>query len=137
MGEKSMAKKGTHTAAFAHFGTKPNNVQWSWSARNEDTKTVVVTFFQDEFRREGGRLVYSRPREAAIALSSSPGHRELTRNLIWARDNCDGELKAIVAIAKDRTSIPRSIAECSPSKMKVRIVELDDETGAFRVEADL
>ncbi|WP_156115944.1 hypothetical protein [Bosea sp. UNC402CLCol] len=132
-----MAGKGTHTAAFAHFGTKPHNVQWSWSARNEATKTVVVTFFQDEFRRESDRLIYERPREAAIALASSPGHNELTRNLIWARDNCDGELKAIVAIAKDRTSLPRSIAECHPSKMKVRLVELDDNTGAFRVEAEL
>src|SRR5215213_6882171 len=56
-----MQKKWTHTAAFAHFGTKPRNVQWSWSARNEATKTVVVTLWQDEFVKKDGRLTYSRP----------------------------------------------------------------------------
>lgn len=112
-------------------------MQWSWSARNEATKTVVVTLWQDEFRRVDGRLLYSRPKEAAVALTSSLGHRELTDNLIWARDNCGGELKVIVAIAKDKVSIPRSIAECHPTKMIARIIDLDDETGAFTLAAEL
>lgn len=132
-----MARKGSHTAAFEHFGTTPRNAQWSWSARNEATKTVVVTLWQDEFRRENDRLIYSRPHGAALALASSLGHREMIDNLTWARDNCDGALKVIIAHAKDRTSIPRSIAECHPSKMKVRILELDDMTCAFVLVADL
>jgi hypothetical protein len=49
----------THTAAFAHFGTRPRNVQWSWSARSEDGATVVATFWQDLFERKDGRLVYA------------------------------------------------------------------------------
>lgn len=128
-----MAKK-SHTACFGHFGTKPRNVQWSWSARNEGTKTVVVTLWQDEFEwTPDGRRVYAR---GPIWEHSrvSPGHNELMANMRWALDHCDGWVKVIVAIAKDPTAAPRSIKECSPTNMQAKVTHLDEGSGEFAIE---
>lgn len=129
-----MAQKYTHTACFAHFGTKPRNVNWSWSARDEATNTVVVTLWQDEFVRQGERMIYER---GAIWAQSrqSPGHNEMMQNLRWALDHCDGWVKVIIAIAKDRSAKPRSIRECFPSKMQVKVTHLDETSGEFSLEA--
>lgn len=130
-----MAKRWTHSEAFAHFGTTPRNVQWSWSARNEESGTVVVTFWQDEFSRRDNRLMYARP-AAEPDLRRRPGFKELMENLAWARDHCAGQLKVIVAKAKDVNANPRSIRECFPSKMLMRLVELDTSSGAFLAETE-
>ena len=126
--------KLSHTACFAHFGTKPTNVQWSWSARNEQTRTVVVTLWQDEFVKKDGKLVYERG-PIWDASKARLGHRELMRNLRWSLDNCDGWLKVIIAIAKDKHAKPRSIAECFPTKMQVKVAHLDEASGEFALEA--
>jgi hypothetical protein len=131
-----MAKRWTHTSAFAHFGTKPHNVQWSWSARSGDGKTVVVTLWQDLFTRERHRLIYSRPGSELSAPDRRPGFRELMENLTWARDNCEGQFKIIIAIAKDVSAEPRAIAECFPSPMTMKLTHLDVSTGAFTAEAN-
>ena len=91
--------KHTHTSAFAHFGTSPRNVQWSWSARNEDTKTVVVTLWQDEFARKDGCTIYERP-ALHRQVRSRHGYPEMMDNLTWAQAHCGGLLRVIVAIAK-------------------------------------
>ncbi len=130
-----MAKKFTHTEAFASFGTKPRNVQWSWSARNEDDKTVVVTLWQDEFSRKDGRVLYDRP-PLPEHVRQRPGCAELMENFAWARDHCNGLFKVIIAIAKDKDADPRSIQECFPSKMVMKILDFDPETGAFLAEAE-
>lgn len=56
-------------------------------------------------------------------------------NLRWAVDHCDGWVKVIIAIAKDKLASPRSISECFPSKMELRVLHLDETTGAFTFEA--
>jgi hypothetical protein len=128
-------KKWTHTGAFKHFGTKPKNVRWSWSARSTDGKSVVATFWQDRFEKRGGRLVYDRL-AAPLDVSSRPGFSELMENLAWARDRCDGRLNVIIAIAKDTNAEPRSIRECFPSGMVMRLRSLDTNSGAFVAEAE-
>jgi len=134
-GAQMMPKKWTHTAAFAHFGTKPHNVQSSWSARSADGKTVVVTFWQDLFERKDGRLIYARPRpDAAIAVR--PGFHELMENLAWARDRCDGRFRVIVAKAKNPNADRRSIDACFPSQMVMKLTHLDVASGAFVAEAE-
>ena len=130
-----MPKRWTHTQAFEHFGTRPRNVQWSWSARSEDGQTVVVTFWQDQFSRQGDHLIYSRPAYGP-EVRRRPGFGELMENLAWARDYCDGRFNVIIAKAKDVNANPRSIEECFPSKMVMRVVELDTDTGAFLAEAE-
>jgi hypothetical protein len=128
--------KWTHSAAFAHFGTKSRNVQWSWSARSADGKVVVVTLWQDEFRREGNKLVYSRPGDP-LNLDTRLGHVEMMRNLEWSLQELGGKVSVIIAIAKDNKAQPRSIKECFPSKMRARVTRLDHASGAFTFEADL
>lgn len=125
-----MPSKHTHTSAFAAFGTKPRNIQWSWSARNEDTKTVVVTLWQDEFSKG---MTYERP-AAHRQVRSRHGFPEMMSNMRWALDHADGLVRVIIAIARDTTESPRSIKECFPSPLIMRVVELDEETGAFRLE---
>jgi hypothetical protein len=57
-----MTRKWTRQEAFGSFGVKLRNYQWSWSARSEDGNTVVLTVWQDLFRRqEDGRLIYLFP----------------------------------------------------------------------------
>ena len=126
----------SHTAAFAHFGTKRKNVQWSWSARDDESRTVVATFWQDQFVRKDGKLVYARPGFDPDRPDTRPGFRELMENLAWAREHCEGRISVIIARAKDPNAEPRSIAECFPSKMKMRVIELDTSTGAFIAEAE-
>jgi hypothetical protein len=130
-----MPKKWTHTEAFSHFGTTPRNVQWSWSARSDDGQTVVVTFWQDLFSRKDGRLLYERSAPQQH-LRRRPGFNELMENLAWARDHCGGRFKVIVAKAKDVKADPRSIEECFPTKMTMKLVEFDAATGAFVAEAE-
>jgi hypothetical protein len=127
--------KLSHTACFAHFGTAPRNVQWSWSARNEATRTVVVTLWQDEFKRVDGKLSYERGPAWIEGSRRRPGHSELMENLRWALDHCDGWVRVIIAIAKNKNAHPRSISECFPSKMQLRVTHLDQTTGAFAFEA--
>jgi hypothetical protein len=56
-------------------------------------------------------------------------------NLRWALDHCDGWVRVIIAIAKNKNAHPRSISECFPSKMQLRVTHLDQTTGAFAFEA--
>jgi len=42
----------------------------------------------------------------------------------------------IVAKAKDQKADPRTIQECFPSKMVMRLMEFDGATGAFIAEAE-
>src|SRR4051794_39640004 len=109
-----MAKAMSHTACFAHFGAKPRNIKWSWSARSADGKNVIVTLWQDHFKRRDGKLCYVREGGDPLNPDRRPGYRELMENLTWAIDNCDRQFNVIVAIAKDTTAHPRSIAECHP-----------------------
>ena len=103
-----MAKRWIHTECFQAFGTEPTNFRWSWSARNAATSTVVVTLWQDAFgRRKDGRFIYARPATDRAWLQERPGFDEMMENLAWARDNCDGRVRVIIAIAKDRNVEPR------------------------------
>jgi hypothetical protein len=128
-------KRWTHTACFEHFGTKPRNVNWSWSARNEETKTVAVTLWRHEFdKADDGTLIYERgPVDTTQRVR--PGHTELMGNLRYAIDHCDGIVKIIIAVAKDPTAGTKQIASCGPTNMKVSVAELDEAAGSFKLVA--
>lgn len=132
-----MPKSWSHTAALEYFGTKPRNVQWSWSARSHDGQTVVATLWQDRFRRRDGRLTYESQFDPDGPRDTRPGFHELMDNLAWARDHCDSRFRVIVAKAKDINSNPRSIEECFPhEKLTMRLKRLDLATGNFVAEAE-
>lgn len=91
--------------------------------------------WQDEIKREGGKLVYgSRPRPAQE--DKRPGASERLENLKWARDHCEGLVRVVIAIAKDVTASPREAESWFPQeKLVMRITHLDEVTGAFRAES--
>ncbi|HMN71894.1 MAG TPA: hypothetical protein PKA55_08495 [Rhodoblastus sp.] len=129
-----MSKKMTHSDCFAAYGTVPRNLRWSWSGRSRDGKVVSVTFWQDLFE-DGGRIYRSSAHSSEDRWYGSPGHKELVENMQHAWDHCDGELKIIIAIAKDPKAAPRSIRECFPAiNLKMRLREFDSKTGDFVVE---
>ena len=78
-----MPKKWTHEQAFGHFGTKPRNRMWSWSARSDDGKIVVGIFWQNQFERKDGRLVYDR-RSLETWTSKNLGWPEWRENWLVA-----------------------------------------------------
>lgn len=83
-----MSKKWTHTTAFQFYGTEPRNTMWSWSARSEDPKTVVVTLWKDELIGRAGKMVCARSDRGD--WHDGPGYRYFMEDLTWARENCDG-----------------------------------------------
>ena len=125
-----MPRLWTHSEAFAAFGTKPRNLRWSWSARSGGGKTVVATLWYDQFSRRNGRIVYAGD-GFMPGDRKRPGFTEWVENLAWAQDHCDGRLCVIIAIAKAKGANPRSIQDCFPTKMVMRLAEFDRTTGAF------
>lgn len=129
-----MAEKSTLADAFAYFKVKGKNPRWSWSARSEDGKTVVLTLWKDEFGRGDGKQVsyHARVREDAADWTKNPGNRERLENLKWAKEHCDGLFRVVIGIAEDVNARPRTIKECFPQKnLVMRIVDLNEETGEF------
>ena len=85
--------------------------------------------------REGIDLYRSHTHLGETGWQSRPGHNELIRNLVWARDNCDGEVRIIIATPVDRNASPRSIRECYPRPdIRMRIVNLEEASGDFVLE---
>ena len=124
----------THTAAFAHYGTKPSNIRNSWSAVNEETGTVVVTLWQDEFEGRPPHLVYDHPGYDPNDPDSRPGYAEMMRHLQWALEHCDGLVRTIVAIPEQGPDGKR-IGDCTPrDNLLMSIAHLDTAIGAFRLE---
>lgn len=134
---KPMPRKWTLSECFDFYNVKPDNPRWSWSARSEDGKVVVLTLWQDKFSRKGGIMVYEDiVDEAPKDWSSFPGNAERLRNLEWAREHCNGDFRVVIAIPKDRNAPIRKISECFPKpELRMRIVDWDEETGSFRAVA--
>ena len=126
--------KWTHKKAFAEFGVTPRNVQWSWSGRNEETKTVVLTVWQDGWKRDdSGKLVYQRRHDGGG--TTKPGFKSFVDDMQWAIAHCDGLFSVIIAKAVDPKAVPRQIEECWPKPgMRMKIRDFDPETGFLTAE---
>lgn len=75
-------------AAFQAYGARGRNPRWSWSARTPDDQ-IVMTFWSDQFRKEGTRLTYSTIGRSDLSKwQDLPGNRERIENLKWAKDHC-------------------------------------------------
>lgn len=129
-----MPREYSHTDCFEFFGTVPRNARWSWSGRSADGKAVSVTLWQDRFE-EKGRVYRSWKTDRPGEWRSRPGFVELIENLALARDHADGLVHVILATARDKDAVPRSIARCFPQpNLKMRVVELDEDEGTFVLE---
>ena len=123
----------TKTSAFAHFGANATNVRWGWSARNEDGATVVLTVWDDGFDVDDPSAVLDTFGDPTLAQwTHAIGNRDRTKNLVWARDNCGGLFRLIVATAKDVNALPRKAVGFRPHPRVMRLTELDERTGEFR-----
>jgi len=121
----------TGEECFAAFGTKPRNVQWSWSARSEDGSVVVVRLWDDRLFDKARRYRVENYEGSDDRLRL--GQRELMENLQHAVDRCGGIVRVILIRARDKTAIPRSIKEGWPSDLVMRVTNLD----AANASADL
>ena len=120
----------TLTAAFAHFGAKPRNARWSWSAISPDQKTVVVTLWEHEVEPDGSVNFFGHSK--VERWMTQLGNKERIANLQTAQRNCGGEFRVVRVRAKDVHAIPRQIADCYPDETTVmRLTSLDPVTGEF------
>ncbi|MEQ8479904.1 MAG: hypothetical protein RIC18_04535 [Hoeflea sp.] len=131
-----MTKNWTLSQCFQKLGTVPKNPRWSWSGRSPAGDKVSVTLWRDRFEKGTGTRIYrSNPSRSSEDWVGSNGHVELIENLVWARDNLDGEVSVIIAVARDPDSTPRQIEECYPQpNLRMRVTELDESTGDFCLE---
>jgi hypothetical protein len=98
------------------------------------TKTVAVCFWKDRLRNENGKLAYVIPETPTAGERQRPGLKQRMKDLEFARDHCGGLVHIIILIAKDVNAQTRSIADCYPTSMVMKVVELDPKTGAARLE---
>lgn len=125
-----MARTTTLASAFEHFGTRARNPRWAWSAVSPDLKSVAVTLWEDQIAADGSVDFFGHPE--LERWRSQPGNRDRIRNLIIARDNCDGLFHVVVIKARDISEFPRRIKDRYPDDdMIMRLVTLDEETGEF------
>ncbi|MGC2827106.1 MAG: hypothetical protein WA322_23245 [Pseudolabrys sp.] len=124
----------TRRNAFAKFGVTPVNNRWAWSARNETTKIVVICLWKDRFRGEEGKLTYV-PRDK-IEVGSKPGWGQFMRDLQFAVDHCNGLVHIIMLVAKDMNADPRSIVDCYPTGMVMKVTEFNPETGFAKLREE-
>jgi hypothetical protein len=133
MQEDKMADRWTRSAAFRFYNAKPSNLNWSWSARSADGKTVVVTLWKHEFRGPAGKMVYAR--SGLGNWHDGNGSRTFIKDLVWSLANCAGIVRVIVVTRDWSVSPCVRTAECYPQKnLMMRITHVDLETGAFRLE---
>ena len=122
---------------FDHFGARPRNLRWGWSARNEATGTVIVTMWTDQLcRRPDGTIVYDvRARDDLEWWRRRPGNRERLADLRWAEAHCGGRFRAVI-VTCERTEafIRRIVRRHVDPALVMRLTDLA-ETGEFRAES--
>jgi hypothetical protein len=65
----------------------------------------------------------------------SNGHKELIRNLAWAKTHCEGLVRVILVVAKDVGVEPRSARTSIPrDDLVMRVAKLDEMTKEFLLE---
>lgn len=122
---------------FDHFGARPANLRWGWSARNEATGTVILTLWTDQLcRQPDGTIVYDvRARDDLEWWRRRPGNRERFANLRWAQAHTEGRFHAVIVTCDNTKARVRSIVRRYPEPaLMMRLVALHD-TGEFRAES--
>jgi hypothetical protein len=121
------AKTWSLSGAFGYFGAVAANPRWSWSARSADGKTVVVNWWKDEITRDGIKLVYDmRDHDHLSEWRGRNGNRDRIRNLVWARDHCDGLFRIVWCEASDVNARVRKTVGRYPDKdLWMRLVDLN------------
>jgi len=131
-----MAENWTLPACFAHFGVVASHRHFSLSAVSSDGKTVVVAMWEDEFERQGDRIIYQSRYRPIFKGKLRRISNQLIANLSWARNHCNGLVRVVIIQAEDVQANPRTIKSCYPdNSLIMRITHLDTQTGVFRAES--
>jgi hypothetical protein len=120
--------------AFAHFGTAGKSQRGSSSARTPDGRAVVMTLWKDILDYTTKPISYNTyGRTDLPEWTDKPGNLERIDNLLWARDQCDGMFRVVIAVAENIRASPRKIADCYPqNRMVMKLLDVDEQTGEFR-----
>lgn len=115
-------------------GAVPPNPYWGLSGISPDGRTVAVSIWRDGLVGRAGYMVYDQVDWGD--WHDGPGRRAFFRHLAWARDNCGGIVMIVLSVRKPWTASGRVQAfECyAQPNLIMRIVHLDPEVGAFRLE---
>ena len=91
--------------------------------------------WDDEFESEVGRTIYQSRYRPNLKGNPMRVSKQWMANLRWARDHCDSLVRVVVLRAEDVKASPRAVKSCYPDdSLLMRIVHLDNKTGAFRAE---
>lgn len=122
---------------FDFYNAKPRNTRWSWSAKSEDGKTVVLALWKDLFVGDDNEVVYDCFNEPTISYwQHQPGNAERIYNIQHAINSCDGQIRIVALFAVDPTAVPRKIKNAVVwGDLTMRITKFCPETGEFRAEA--
>lgn len=132
-----MPRTWTKTEAFAHFGTKLTNAQWSWSGIAPDGSVVAIVLWQDGVKGRDGGLTYADDDDLDAEWRRRLGHAERVRHLVHCRDALEGRFRAVIARAVVPITDPRQIASCHPQEgVWWRLEDFDETTGAFRAHVE-
>ena len=128
-----MAKNWTLPACFAHFGVVPSHRHFSLSAVSSDGKTVVVAMWEDEFERQGNRIIYQSRYRPIFKGKLQRISTQWIANLKWACRHCDCLVRVVIIQAEDVQANTRTIKFSYPDdSLIMRVTRLDIETGVFR-----
>lgn len=123
--------------AFDHFKAKRANKRWSWSGLNMETKTVVLTLWEDEISDLNKLpVVYSNRGKNVHLWADKLGNKERIKYLKWARAHCNSQFKVIITIARDPKKRPKTIKKCYPAQnLVMRLTYFNEVTGDFCAES--
>jgi len=120
--------------AFAHFGVKLTNEQWSWSGQAPDGR-IVLTVWKDEMNYKTNPPSCSSFGHPNLPdLIGRPGNKERTRHLQYARDHRGGLFNVVISKAKDTAANVRETEEAYATKLIMRLKDFNEQTGEFSAE---
>ncbi|MCW2205592.1 hypothetical protein M2227_007682 [Bradyrhizobium elkanii] len=127
-----MSRCCSRTEAFKVYNMAPKNPRYSLSAMSDDASMVAMSFWQDEFKMEAGRMIYERSRWGD--WSNGPGRRECIKHLAWSMSRLGGKINVVISTRKwTENGYVRTDSFARPGVI-MRVVHLDPVTGAFRLE---
>ncbi len=124
--------------AYAALGAELKNDRWAWSGHSADETSVVVTLWDDKIRPVEGGIRYDIFDDPDLELwRTKRGNRERIRDLVLARDRCDGLFRVVVgrANAAGDAMLEGSLYEARPD-LTMRLIDLDEKTGEFSAESE-
>ncbi len=121
--------------AYAALGAVLKNERWAWSGRSEDGRTVVVTLWADKLREVPGGSRYDLFEAPDLeAWRTKRGNRERIRDLVHARDACEGLFKVVIGRENQAGDAMLEGSVYEVSDLTMRLIDLDETTGEFSAE---